>query len=320
MRAIVVTEPGGPEVLRYVSVADPRPGPGEVLVAVEAAGVNFIDVQLRSGRYPARYPLIPGQEAAGRVVETGPGVDGLSPGDRVGWVNLPGAYAELAVIPAVRAVPLPDDVDATTAATVLLQGMTAHYLVHDSHRVRPGETVLVQAAAGGLGQLLVRWVKLLGGRVIGTASSVEKARAARDAGADEVIGYEDVPAQVRRLTGGEGVAAVYDGVGGPTFEGSLGALRPRGTLVMHGRAGGAVPPLDLERLNAGGSLSVTRPNLDHFIVGSAELRTRAAEVLDRVATGELTVSCGTVHPLERAADAHARLESRRSTGKLLLTT
>lgn len=321
MRAITVRRHGGPEVLTPAALPDPRPGPGELLIAVEAAGVNFIDAHFRSGRYPVPLPYVPGQEGVGRILAAGPGVTGPRIGDRVGWVNLPGAYAELAVIPAGRAVPIPARVPARTAAAVLLQGMTAHYLVHDSHAVRPGDTVLVHAAAGGMGLLLTQWVKLLGGRVIGTVSSAAKEKRARAAGADEVIRYDtqDVARTVSALTGGAGVAAVYDGIGAPTFDASLAALRPRGTLVLYGQAGGPVPPFDLGRLNLGGSLRITRPNLEHHIESREELTARAAEVLRLVASGALTAHIGSARPLEEAAAAHADLEGRRSIGKLLLT-
>ncbi|MFI6354272.1 quinone oxidoreductase family protein [Streptomyces sp. NPDC050743] len=324
MRAISVLRHGGPDVLTPAALPDPRPGPGEVLIAVEAAGVNFIDAHFRAGRYPVALPYVPGQEAVGRVLAAGPAVTGPRIGDRVGWVNLPGAYAELAVVPAERVVPIPEGVSPHTAAAVLLHGMTAHYLVHDSHAVRPGETILVHAAAGGMGLLLTQWIKLLGGRVIGTVSSAAKEERARAAGADEVIRYDTldpagVASAVSALTGGAGVAAVYDGIGAPTFDGSLAALRPRGTLVLYGQAGGPVPPFDLGRLNQGGSLRVTRPNLDHHIASREELTGRAADVLRLVASGALTPHIGSVRPLEDAARAHADLEGRRSIGKLLLT-
>ncbi|WP_328395223.1 quinone oxidoreductase [Streptomyces sp. NBC_00390] len=326
MKAVLVREFGAPDVLRAEEAADPRPGPGDVLVAVEAAGVNFIDVYRRSGVYPGPLPFVPGAEAAGVVVAVGPATDtGPGPhriGDRVAWANQPGGYAELAVIPAHRAVAVPDTMPCTTAAAVILQGMTAHYLTHDTYQVRPGDTVLVHAAAGGMGLLLSQLVRLRGGRVIGTVSTAEKEKAARAAGAWQVLrhGQDDIAAAVRELTDGEGVAAVYDGVGAPTFDASLDSLRPRGTLAVFGQSGGRVPPVDLQRLNAAGSVFVTRPNLDHHIATAGELTHRAAAVFGLVAGGRLDVHIGGSFPLERAAQAHQALEGRVSTGKLLLTT
>ncbi|MBV7696593.1 quinone oxidoreductase [Streptomyces sp. TRM70350] len=327
MRAVLVREFGTADVLRTEDVADPRPGAGELLVAVEAAGVNFIDVYRRSGAYPGPLPFVPGAEAAGVVIATGPTAPGDAVrhrvGDRVAWANQPGGYAELAVVPAHRAVPVPAGLGSRTAAAVLLQGMTAHYLTHDTHRVRPGDTVLVHAAAGGMGLLLTQLVRLRGGRVIGTVSAPEKEKTARAAGAWQVLctGADavDVAAAVRELTGGEGVAAVYDGVGAPTFDASLASLRTRGTLALFGQAGGRVPPVDLQRLNTAGSVFVTRPNLDHHIATTEELARRAAEVFGLVADGRLDVHIGGSFPLEAAGQAHRVLESRASTGKLLLT-
>jgi NADPH2:quinone reductase len=324
MKAVLVREFGAPDVLRAEEVADPRPGPGEILVAVEAAGVNFIDVYRRSGAYPGPLPFVPGAEAAGVVVALGPGTGtgAHRVGDRVAWANQPGGYAELAVIPADRAVAVPDGLSCTAAAAVILQGMTAHYLTHDTYPVRPGDTVLVHAAAGGMGLLLTQLVRLRGGRVIGTVSTAEKEKTARAAGAWQVLrhGEDDIAAAVRELTDGAGAAAVYDGIGAPTFDASLDALRPRGTLAVFGQAGGPVPPVDLQRLNAAGSVFVTRPNLDHHIATAGELAHRAAVVLDLVAGGRLDVHIGGSFPLEQADRAHQALEGRASTGKLLLTT
>ncbi|MFD9221615.1 quinone oxidoreductase family protein [Streptomyces sp. NPDC060064] len=326
MKAVLVREFGAPEVLRAEEVADPRPAAGELLVAVEAAGVNFIDVYRRSGAYPGPLPFVPGAEAAGVVIALGPETDEAACrhrlGDRVAWANQPGGYAELAVIPAHRAVPVPDDLTCRSAAAVLLQGMTAHYLTHDTYPVRPGDTVLVHAAAGGMGLLLTQLARLRGGRVIGTVSTAEKEKAARAAGAWQVLrhGQDDIAAAVRELTDGEGVAAVYDGVGAPTFDASLDSLRPRGTLAVFGQAGGRVPPVDLQRLNAAGSVFVTRPNLDHHIATAGELAHRAADVFGLVADGRIDLHIGGSFPLERAGEAHRALESRASTGKLLLTT
>ncbi len=322
MHAILVRRHGGPEVLEPAEVPDPRPQPAEVLVAVEASGVNFIDVYHRSGAYSRSLPFVPGVEAAGTVVEVGAAVTGVRPGDRVAWVNLPGGYAQRAAVPAARVVPVPDGISTQAAAAVLLQGMTAHYLTHDAGRVRPGDTVLVHAAAGGMGLLLTQFVRQAGGRVIGTVSTAEKERHARAAGADAVIRATttDLAGEVRELTGGRGVAAVFDGVGAPTFDASLASLRPRGVLAVYGQAGGPVPPVDLQRLNAAGSVFVTRPNLDHYIADRQELTRRAREVFDAVATGRVRVHLGGHFPLAAAGAAHTELESRRSVGKLLLTT
>ncbi|HKT02289.1 MAG TPA: quinone oxidoreductase [Rugosimonospora sp.] len=320
MRAIVVDWPGGPEVLRPGLLPDPRPGPGQVVVDVAAAGVNFIDVYQRSGAYPRELPFVPGMEGAGTVSAVGGGVPDIRVGDRVAWVNVPGGYAERVAVPAERVVPLPRELAPELAAAALLQGLTAHYLTQDTAPVGPGDVVLVHAAAGGTGLLLTQLVKLRGARVVGTVSTVDKERLAREAGADEVIRYGsvDVAATVRALTGGRGVAAVYDGVGAPTFDASLAALRPRGVLALYGQAGGAVPPVDLQRLNAAGSVFVTRPNLEHHIADRAELLRRAGDVLGWLAAGRLRVHVGGRYPLAEAARAHADLAERRSTGKLLL--
>lgn len=319
MRAIVVSENGGPEVLVPAERPDPEPGPGEVLVDVAAAGVNFIDVYFRTGAYPQPLPYTPGMEAAGTVAAVGSGVDGLAVGDRVAWANVQGAYAERAVVPAEKLVPVPDGVAADDAAAVLLQGMTAHYLTRSTYPVREGDTVLVHAAAGGMGLLLTQVAAMLGARVIGTASTPEKAELARAAGADAVLGYDGFADRVRELTGGEGVAAVYDGVGAPTFEGSLASLRRRGVLALYGAAGGPVPPFDPQRLNAAGSLFLTRPTLAHHVETRAELLERSGEVYRWVADGRVRVHVGHRYGLADARAAHADLEARRTTGKLLLT-
>ncbi|QFG21225.1 quinone oxidoreductase [Actinomadura sp. WMMB 499] len=326
MRAIVVSENGGPEVLEPATRPDPEPGPGEVLIDVAAAGVNFIDVYFRTGAYPQPLPYTPGMEAAGTVAAVGPDVDGstdgraagFSIGDRVAWSNVQGAYAERAVVPAEKVVPVPDGVGAQDAAAVLLQGMTAHYLTRSTYPVREGDTVLVHAAAGGMGLLLTQVATMLGARVIGTASTPEKAELARGAGAAEVLGYDGFADRVRELTGGEGVAAVYDGVGAPTFEGSLASLRRRGVLALYGAAGGPVPPFDPQRLNAAGSLFLTRPSLAHHTATRAELLERSGEVYRWVADGRVNVHVGHRYDLADARTAHADLEARRTTGKLLL--
>jgi NADPH2:quinone reductase len=317
VRAIVVSAYGGSSVLDYTEAPDPVPGPGEVLVDVAAAGVNFIDVYHRQGRYPLALPLVPGSEGAGTVVQIGPGVADVVVGDAVGWVNVPGAYAEKAVIPAAKAIPLPPGVSPEQAAAVLLQGLTAHYLTTSTHAVRPGDVVLVHAAAGGMGLLLTQMAKLHGARVIGTVSTPEKERLAREAGADEVFGYDDFAKRVRELVP-EGLPVVYDGVGAATFDGSLASVRPRGLLVVYGAASGPVPPFDLQRLNQAGSIFVTRPSLGPHIATREELLGRAADVLGWVSSGQLRVHVFARLPLAEARRAHDDLEARRTVGKLLL--
>lgn len=320
MRAILVNRHGGPDVLEPADVSEPAPGQGDILIDVAASGVNFLDVYHRSGAYPTQPPFVPGSEGAGTVSAVGEGVDGVDVGDRVAWAMHPGSYATTAAVPAERAVPIPEGIAAEDAAAVLLQGMTAHYLTHATYPVQPGDTVLVHAAAGGMGLLLTQVVKLCGGRVIGTVSTAEKEKLARDAGADEVIRYAetDVAQAVSELTGGTGVAAAYDGVGRDTFDASLASLRPRGTLALFGQASGAVPPVDLQRLNAAGSVFVTRPSLPHHVADRGELLARAGDVLEWVASGQLRLHIGGRYPLEEAHAAHADLEARRTTGKLLL--
>jgi NADPH:quinone reductase len=321
MRAITIVECGGPEVLALSEADDPVPGPGEVLVDVAAAGVNFIDVHHRSGAYPVPLPFVAGVEGAGTVAAVGAGVSASLLGARVGWVNIAGSYAERLTVPADRLVRLPDQVGVCTAAAVLLQGMTAHYLTHDTYPVQPGDTVLVHAAAGGVGLLLTQLVKLRGGRVIGTVSTSGKAERAREAGADVVVtgpAEGEVAEAVDSLTGGAGVAAVYDGVGGPTFGMSLASLRRRGVLAIFGRAGGPVPPVDVERLNAAGSVFLTRPNLTHYIADPGELRRRSEDVLGWVAGSRLRVHVGRRYPLAEAAAAHRALQARLTTGKVIL--
>ncbi|MEU8004049.1 quinone oxidoreductase [Catellatospora sp. NPDC049111] len=321
MQAVQITQYGGPEVLTPAEVEPPVAGPGQAVVEIAATGVNFIDVYHRQGRYPTPLPFVPGVEAAGRVAAVGPDVTGVSVGDRVGWVLAPGAYAQAAAVPVDRLVPLPDGVSDETAAAVLLQGMTAHFLTHDVHPVRAGDTVLVHAAAGGMGLLLTQLVTHLGGRVVGTVSTDEKERLARGAGAAEVIRYDqvdDLAGQVRALTGGEGVAAVYDGVGASTFDASLASLRRRGVLALYGAASGPVPPVDPLRLMQAGSAVLTRPTLNDFVVSRQELLERATDVLGWVASGALRVTVGGRYPLAEAARAHDDLTSRRTTGKLLL--
>ena len=321
MRAIQVSEVGGPEVLRLVDIDQPMPGPGQAVVEVAASGVNFLDVYHRQGRYTLPLPFTPGTEGAGTVLEVGPGVTHVAVGDRVGWVEIPGTYAEQAVVDSSRLVPLPDGVDFEAAAAVLLQGMTAHYLVNDAYPVQPGDTVLVHAAAGGMGLVLTQLITHLGGRVIGTTSTPEKAQLARRAGAAEVILYsavDDLAAEVKRLNGGQGLPVVFDGVGRDTFDASLASLRTRGHLVLFGAASGAVPPFDPIRLAQGGSLTLIRPSLGHFIADRSELLRRAADVLELVRTKVLETTVTARYPLAEVAQAHRDLEARRTTGKLLV--
>lgn len=321
MRAIQVSEVGGPEVLRLVDIDQSMPGPGQAVVEVAASGVNFLDVYHRQGRYTLPLPFTPGTEGAGTVLEVGPGVTHVAVGDRVGWVEIPGTYAEQAVVDASRLVPLPDGVDFEAAAAVLLQGMTAHYLVKDAYPVQPGDTVLVHAAAGGMGLVLTQLITHLGGRVIGTTSTPEKAQLARRAGAAEVILYsavDDLAAEVKRLHGGQGLPVVFDGVGRDTFDASLASLRPRGHLVLFGAASGPVPPFDPIRLAQGGSLTLIRPSLGHFIADRSELLRRAADVLELVRTKALETTVTARYPLAEVAQAHRDLEARRTTGKLLV--
>ncbi|WP_021598491.1 quinone oxidoreductase family protein [Actinomadura welshii] len=318
MRAIVVTRTGGPEVLEPAERPAPEPGPGEVLVDVAAAGVNFIDVYYRTGAYEQELPYTPGLEAAGTVVAVGDGVREFSVGDRVAWSDVQGSYAEQAAVPAAKAVPVPDRVGLEDAAASLLQGMTAHYLTRSTYPVKEGDTVLVHAAAGGMGLLLTQAAKALGARVLATASTPEKEKLAKAAGADVTMGYDGFADRVRELTGGAGVAAVYDGVGAPTFDGSLASLRRRGTLALYGAAGGAVPPFDPQRLNRAGSVYLTRPTLRHFVEERDELLERAADVYGWVGSGEVKVRVGHRYDLADARTAHDDLQARRTTGKLLV--
>ena len=321
MRAIQITETGGPDVLHLTELPDPAPGPGGLLVEVAAAGVNYIDTYQRSGAYPMPLPFIPGSEGAGTVAAVGTGVCDVAIGDRVAWAMSPGSYAERAVVPADRAVPVPEGIDIQIAAGCLLQGMTAHYLTVSVHAVAPGETVLVHAAAGGMGLLLTQLATARGARVIGTVSTPEKQRLAREAGASEVIRYtevDDLAGEVRRLTGGEGVAAVYDGVGASTFDASLASLRRRGMLALYGAASGPVPPVDPQRLNSAGSVFLTRPTLADYVATREELTWRAGEVFDAIAGGSLRITIGGRYPLAEAGRAHRDLQGRRTTGKLLL--
>ncbi|NUR63606.1 MAG: quinone oxidoreductase [Catenulispora sp.] len=323
MRAIVVSELGDPDVLRLSDRDDPKPGPGELLVQVGAAGVNFIETYQRSGLYQMALPYTPGAELAGQVLAVGEGVAGFKPGDRVATVDARGSYAEQAIVPADRAVPVPDGVDTETAAAVLLQGMTAHYLTQSTYPVRGGETALVHAAAGGMGLLLTQLVKAAGGKVIGTTSSEAKAKIADEAGADEIVRYDqftddELAAEVLRRNGGQGVHVAYDGVGAATFEASLAALRPRGMLVSFGNASGPVPPVAPLRLSQGGSLFLTRPTLGHYVAARQELEWRAGDVFRWIQDGTLSIRVGATYPLSEAAQAHRDLQERKTTGKVLL--
>jgi NADPH2:quinone reductase len=317
MRAIVITRHGGPEVLALRDEPEPAPGPGQLLVALVAAGVNYRDVYEREGgsAHAAATPSICGAEGAGTVVSSN--ADEFAAGDRVAWAAAPGSYAERVVVDARNAVPLPDRTPSDLAAAVLLQGMTAHYLSHSTYPVQPGDDVLVHAAAGGVGLLLVQMAKRRGGRVIATTSTEEKAQLARAAGADETIGYAGFPERVRELTGGRGVAAAYDGIGRDTFDGSLESLRLRGYMVLYGEASGRPDPVPPERLRAR-SVFLTRPGLPSYTATREELLERAGAVLGWVADASLDVRVGARYPLAEARRAHEDLEARRTTGKLLL--
>ncbi len=320
MRAILVETTGGPDALSLADVPVPTPGPTEVVVRIAASGVNFIDVYFRTGLYKAPAPIAIGSEAAGVVHQVGEAVTDFVPGDRVAYAMARGSYAEYACVPAVQLVKVPAAVSLDTAAAVLLQGLTAHYLTRSVYQVKAGDTCLVHAAAGGTGALVVQMAKHAGARVFGTVSSASKAAIARAAGADEVINYteQDFAAECRRLTDGRGVDVVYDGVGRSTFDKSLDSLRVRGMLVLFGAASGPVPPFDPAILNAKGSLFLTRPGLAHYIAAREELAWRAAELFGLLERGALTVRIDATFPLERAADAHRALEGRQTTGKLLL--
>lgn len=325
MKCVEVLQPGGAEVMSLTERPEPAPGPGELVVELAAAGVNFIDMYRRAGIYPMDFPHIPGVEGAGRVVAVGEGVHDIDEGAVVAWASTHASYAERVVVPAAMAVPVPDGVDAVTAAAVLLQGMTAQYLVRSTFPVREGQDVLVHAAAGGVGLLLTQLAASRGARVLGTVSTEQKEAAARAAGAADVIRYDsmgdvtrELPAAVGELTDGKGVHAVFDGVGATTFSGSLGSLRTRGMLVLFGASSGAVAPVDPQDLNAAGSIYLTRPNLAHYTETRVELLQLAAEVFDEVLSGRLDVHVGATFPLKDAADAHRALESRSTTGKVVL--
>ncbi|SLJ92778.1 quinone oxidoreductase family protein [Arthrobacter sp. P2b] len=316
--AIVARQAGGPEVLEYADVERPVPGPGQLLVKVAAVGVNFIETYQRGGMYQVPFPFTPGSEAAGTVEEVGEGVESFTIGSRVATAEGSRCYAGYTLIDEAKALPVPDGVDDLTAAALPLQGMTAHYLINSSFRVEPGHTVLTHAGAGGVGLLLTQLLKERGARVITTVSSDAKAELARAAGADHVLRYDGFPHHVRELTNGQGVDVVYDGVGRNTFDGSLSCLRTRGMLVLFGAASGAVPPVDPQRLNAGGSLTLTRPTLGHFLLNQQERRWRSGEIFAAAANGSLKVRIGARYPLSQAAQAHRDLEARNTTGKVIL--
>ena len=320
MKAIQINATGGPEVLELAELPIPVPGPGQVLIRIEAIGVNFIEIYFRKGTYKAALPLIPGSEAAGTVEDLGSGVNGFKPGDLVASVAVAGSYAEYALVPAAQLVKVPAGLSPEKAAAAMLQGMTAHYLAHSTYPLKAGETVLVQAGAGGVGMLLTQMAKRIGARVITTVSSDAKVEFSREAGASDVINYttQDFEAEVKRLTNGKGVDVVYDSVGKTTFDKSLNCLRPRGMLVLFGGSSGPVPPFDLIQLSGKGSLFVTRPTLWHYVATRAELESRAGDVLGWAASGELKLRTEHVYSLTDAAQAQTDMESRKTTGKILL--
>lgn len=320
MKLIHVSQPGGPEELKLVDADIPQPSAGQAVVHIAATGVNFIDVYFRTGLYKADLPLVPGSEAAGTVESVGEGVTNVKPGDRVAYAMIRGSYAQYAAVPAAQLVKLPDHVDFPTAAAVMLQGMTAHYLTHSTFALKKGDTALVHAAAGGAGGLTVQVAKMLGATVIGTAGSDEKAAIAKEAGADEVIVYtkQDFVAEVKRITNGRGVDVIYDSVGASTFLKGLDAIRPRGMMVLFGQSSGPVAPFDPGILNGKGSLFLARPSLAHYASNRQELEWRAGDVLSWVASGKLKLRIDRTYPLADAPDAHRALEGRKTAGKLIL--
>jgi len=320
MRAIQIGKTGGPEVLQLVDLPKPEPKAGEVQVKVEAAGVNFIDTYLREGRYPAELPFVLGQEGAGVVAAVGDDVAGLGIGDRVVWSGTRGAYAEFACVPVAGLLKVPEGISLEDAAAVMLQGLTAHYLAHDTYAIQAGDTVLIHAGAGGVGLLLTQMAKMQGARVITTVSMEAKAELSRGAGANHVILYtqQNFVEEVKRVTDGDGLPVVYDSVGKTTFEDSLRCLRPRGLMALYGASSGAVPPFDLIRLSTMGSLYVTRPTMKDYLRSREELERRAADVFGWMARGKLKVRIGHRYPLVEAAQAHRDLEARKTTGKVLL--
>ena len=320
MKAIQIRATGGPEVLELVDLPIPQPGSGQVLIRVEATGVNFIEIYFRKGTYKTSFPMTPGSEAAGTVEELGPGVTGFAAGDAVASVAVLGSYAEYALVTAAQLIKVPESLSPEQAAAALLQGMTAHYLAYSTFPLKAGQTALVHAGAGGVGLLLTQIAVRLGARVITTVSTEAKAELSREAGASEVILYteKDFVEEVKRLTAGKGVDVVYDSVGKTTFEGSLNCLRPRGLLALFGGSSGPVPPFDLIQLSGKGSLFVTRPTLWHYVATRAELESRANDVLGWAAKGELKLRTEHVYPLADAAQAQIDMEARKTTGKILL--
>ncbi|RCS91857.1 quinone oxidoreductase [Brevibacterium aurantiacum] len=322
-QAIQAMRAGGPEVLEFNEVDTPQPGPGEVLVDVAAAGVNFIDTYRRSGTYPMSYPHIVGSEGTGHIAEVGEGVASWSVGDRVAWHEGPGSYAAQVVVKTDNLLRVPEGVSTEVAAAMPLQGLTAQYLATSSHEIKPGHTALVHAGAGGVGLLLTQIIKHLGGNVISTVSTEEKAELSRKAGADEVFLYGegvDITAKVKELTDGEGVEVAYDGVGKTTFDASLASLKPLGSMVLFGGASGQVPPFDIQRLNSSGGIFLSRPSLAWFVRSSEELAKRSAMLFNGIEHGWLSFRVGATFPLADAADAHRALEGRKTTGKVVLTT
>ncbi|KAA0926470.1 MULTISPECIES: quinone oxidoreductase family protein [Rhodococcus] len=319
MRAIRIDNTGGPEVMNVVDVPIPTPGPAQLLVRTDAIGINYIDTYFRRGLYPRALPYVPGDEGSGVIDQVGSDVTDFAPGARVAWAAAPGSYAEYVLVDASSAIAVPDDVPADQAASALLQGMTAHYLIESTYPAQRGDTVLVHAGAGGVGLLLTQMAVAKGVNVITTVSTDDKAERSTQAGAAHVLRYEDdIAARVREITDGEGVHAVYDGVGADTFEASLASLRVRGTLALFGAASGPVPPMDPQRLNGAGSLFLTRPTLAHHIRNRAELEWRAGDVFAAMANGALTVEIGAQYALEDAAQAHIDLESRKTMGSIVL--
>jgi NADPH:quinone reductase len=320
MKAIQVKQPGGPEALEFGELPVPEPKASEAVVKLAASGVNFIDVYQREGRYKVPLPFILGQEGAGVVTAVGADVKSVKKGDRVAWTGVLGGYAEYAAVPADRLVAIPAGVTDSQAAAAMLQGMTAHYLCHDTYPLKRGETALVHAAAGGVGLLLVQMAHDIGARVLATVSTEEKAKLAREAGADEIIFYtkSDFEAETKRLTNGQGVHVVYDSVGKTTFEKGLNVLRPRGFMVLFGGSSGAVPPFDLIALSQKGSLYVTRPTLGHYTATREELMARSSAVFGMITSGKLKLRIEHTYPLAEAQQAHRDLEGRKTTGKLLL--
>jgi NADPH2:quinone reductase len=320
MKAVRIHEFGGPEVLQYEDVATPLPGPGEVLVKLAAAGLNYSDVYQRTGRYPVKLPYTMGREGSGTVAAVGPEITNVKVGEPVAYTGVPGAYAEYALVPEESVVRMPTHLDVKVGAAAMLQGMTAHYLANTTYALKPGDSCLIHAAAGGVGLLLVQMAKQCGARVLGTVSTDEKAALAREAGADEVILYtrQDFEAEVKRLTSGQGVNVVYDSVAKTTFEKSLNCLKPRGYMVLYGQASGPVAPFDPTILSAKGSLFLTCPSLPHYIADRASLEKRAGDVLGWIVSGKLKMRIEFTFPLAEVAEAHRSLEGRKTTGKVLL--